>query len=193
MNRGSRGATVGRRTLLGLICLSVGLLVAAVAIQGEANPTSHRSASRQIVKTYVFPRGWDARCDPEGCGNPTLASLNLRTSSSYSTFDLVVTATLDYRVSAGDELHVSTSYGGEQRRRLLPMRPGDFPLSMQAPASPAPPLSTTTMSWAERGLKGQGKTYRLVVGISPRDRDGDGFVVSHGRRLTLVVRVNQYN
>jgi hypothetical protein len=139
--------------------------------QGTVQPTG----DFRLARTYDVP--WQAACLSGTCGIPSLFVERIQTPPSAGAVDVVVSVTLDYRVSVGDwgsaRLRVISERG------VFPASPGPFPLSGGSPSRP----TTSTIVWAVLDLPAAEQGYGFALQIRPHDGTGDGRVSISGQKL----------
>lgn len=171
------------RRLHQLALLAGILTIAVLSDTVEGTSPGQGRALRRTEVTTVVKGGWTASCIGDACAELSFVDgLVVRTPSAVSEVDVVLSATLDYRTSAGDSMAVEARYRAPGASGQL--RPGRFRL-----VSPSPDLLTTsTLTWAKRRLPGAGRRYTFEILLLPRPGADDEMEAS-GRKLTVVVEV----
>jgi hypothetical protein len=181
--RGGIDLLRGHRALLAALLAALTACGPATAAQRDV-----RRAARVTPAQYpsgglasgeaTFERSWTITCTPNACEQLPIGYLELSTPANV---DVVATATLEYKTSAGDRARLELFYtpSGTPGPRIT-MPPGKFHLSSAT-------FSSTTLSWAQKDVPGGGQGYFFQAGISAEDNDGDGKARVSGARVTLVV------
>jgi hypothetical protein len=162
-----RGLRFGFLIALALLGLAVAVPIVVLA-GGETNPGS--SGVSRIERTFAG-RVWN-------CPSSSLSEhecpryfMSLTTPADVPTVDVVVTATITYRLGEGESVRAIFGYATGPLPPLpccsgleptTPFRPGDYPL-----ATTRGRANTTTLSWIARGLPAAGATYRLYFQLVP--------------------------
>lgn len=134
---------------------------------------------------YPLSSPWRALHDEDVIYPADIFITAVTTPSSMPQIDVVVTVTIDHRISPGDTgtIFASHSQGDAPPVQMIP-RAG-YPLFSPSGQHP----STSMFSWITRGLPGAGRVYEFVVSVSPLDGSGDHQAVIAGSRGVLVVEI----
>jgi hypothetical protein len=128
-------------------------------------------------------------CDPQG-----LLTLGMTTPEDVPTVDVVVTATVTFRVSSGDSALARTGYR-DTAEPWLPI-PCCDPFGQYHTLAPPYPLAeagkratSTTISWAKQALPANGAEYSFAFSLKGLDTGRDGYFTVIGRNVTVVVEM----
>jgi hypothetical protein len=161
------------------------LLLPALYTEGESDllasdlSGTHRRVERTL-KTV-----WTSECELDACGIPVLFAIRARTPAAIDLVDVVVTVTLGYGTGPNDTGRIGVSYHQETPQphfKRLSMGPGSFPLASTAPGQ----RTSTTLTWAQRALKGGGHGYIFESTVVPH-RGADGHEKLSGEKITVII------
>lgn len=136
---------------------------------------------RRIVRQQA--RQYDFTCtDPSSCSPATIANWPVPDPRGPGEFQLVITLTFSYRLSAGDLAHLGIS-------TTCPLTDPPSPCPTPVPSRTMPLAShdgpmTTTVMWALHPRDGPGSFVHFMADLD--DRSGDGSVRLATRRVTAV-------
>ncbi|CAN5247740.1 hypothetical protein BH20ACT24_BH20ACT24_04460 [soil metagenome] len=189
-----RGNMRGIRVIVALLVCVVMSSCAGLSSEGKTGPAGEDASAGssagylRVVKT--FERPWQVACSGEECGSAGLASFDTPLPRGVESFDVTVTVTMDYTLSASDtaQLHVfhcpNDSPPVPCPIQFLP--PDLLPLSSSVDPT------TTTLSWAGRnfGAGGfEGWHYQLEALVF--DGSGDSKARMSGSKMTVVVEMTR--
>lgn len=157
---------------------ALALLVLASCAQDPGKPGSGAARSlpegfRRIVRTQRQAR--DFTCtDPSACQPATIAVWPVPDPRGQGDFQLVITLTFSYRLSAGDLAHLGIDTS-------CPLTEPPAPCPTPAPRRMTPLTShdgpmTTTVTWGLPARAGPGSFVYFMADLD--DRSGDGSTVS---------------
>lgn len=157
----------------------VGALLVIVSAAIPVLSLGRRTATSEtpLIRATQRTGSWSFSCGGDTCVASVLDPLNVTTPSGASSFDVVVTLTLDYRTSAKDIGLVQMRYktvGGP--RGAMP--PKTYPLTSRS-------RTTTTLIWTLNDLPGNGATYRFTPRIEIEDRGRYGYSIEGGHLVTV--------
>jgi hypothetical protein len=160
---------------------------------GSQAPTSTRNqqTSPRVVKT--IERDWNIHCSGGACGTTDypLFSFDIPAPPDAPRFDIVVTVTMDYSITGGDQSNLHVVYcpnvipGSPCPQEFL--LPGTFPLSGSPTGDSA---TTTSLSWLGRGLQAKFSTWNFALHAMLHDASGDGRVRMRGSRMTVAFEMS---
>jgi hypothetical protein len=176
-----------RRILITLALLAFAVVVVPIVVLagGALNPGS--SGVSRIERTFAG-RVWDCPSSILSQHRCPSYSMSHTTPTDVPTVDVVVTATITYRLGEGESVRATFGYATGPIPSLpccsgleptTPFRPGDYPL-----ATTRGRANTTTLTWIARNLPAAGETYRLYFQLVP---PGSGARRIVTRKATIVV------
>ena len=159
--------------------IAVGALLPVVSVAIPVLSLSRRAATSEtpLIRATQRTGSWSYLCGGDSCVSSILVPLDVTTPSGTTSFDVVVTLTLDYRTSAKDIGLVEMRYrtvGGPHG----PMPPKTYPLTSRS-------RTTTTLTWTLNDLPGDGATYRFTPGIEVEDRGRYGYSIEGGHMVMV--------
>lgn len=173
----------------GRIVTGAAVILAVVASFGLLRQ-SDRSAfgqAAQAVQSQIthaaFDQAWSGFCGAGFCQVPIIARIDITTPTDADTVDLVLAATFDYRITAGDAALVSASLGRRGQPGLRGLRPGQLEIQSADPSE----SDSTTLTWAIDDVAARGARYFLEVEVAPKDANSRGGVKVSGQKGLLVV------
>lgn len=157
----------------------VGALLVIVSVAIPVLSASRRTATSEtpLIRATQRTGPWSFACGGDTCVSSVLDPLNVTTPSGATSFDVVVTLTLDYRTSAKDIGLVEMRYrtlGGPHGA----MPPKTYPLTSTS-------RTTTTLTWTLNDLPGNGATYRFTPRIEIEDRGRYGYSIEGGHMVMV--------
>jgi hypothetical protein len=178
--------------LLGVLILGL-LLISIMSWESSGGVPSAAGVPRKRVEfAQRFRKPWSAECEVHrklaSCEIAALASRQISTSRVTRSVDVEVSATLNYRISAGDGAKLSVIAVDVANGVKRQLRLGPFPLA----SPPRVRRSTTTIVWFAKGLPAEGRGYDLILAVEPVDRSGDQEVYVDGNKLTLVIDIEMH-
>jgi hypothetical protein len=158
--------------------LIVGVLLAIVSVAIPVLSATRRATSETPAMRATQRNGsWTYGCGGDTCVGTVLDPLKVTTPSEATTFDAVVTLTLDYRTSAKDiglvQLRYRTSGGPHG---VMP--PKTYPLTARSRTS-------TTLTWSLNDLPASGVEYVFTPLIEIEDRGRYGYSIEGGHMLMV--------
>jgi hypothetical protein len=171
------------------IAIGMAALALVVAIPFTLLRDSDRSAFGQAVRVVgtrishaPFDRAWRGFCSGSTCVVPIIAQIEVATPTDADTVDLVLAATFDYRITAGDTALVSASLGRPGQPGVRPLLPGQLEIQSGNPKE----SDSTTLTWAIDGVAARGAHYFLRVDVAPYDASHNGSATVSGQKGLLV-------
>lgn len=161
------------------LLFAVGALLVIVSVAIPVWSASRRTATSEtpLIRATQRTGPWSFGCGSDTCVSSVLDPLDVTTPSGATSFDVVVTLTLDYRTSAKDIGLVQLRYrtvGGPHGT----MPPRAYPLTSTS-------RTTTTLTWTLNDLPGNGATYRFTPRIEVEDRGRYGYAIEGGHMVMV--------
>lgn len=174
-----------------VFALATGAFVGVGGCGGESRHTAPTAAGAERkplerIEHVRSGRTWWAGCDLDYCDVPHLFAITLETSPTVATVDVVLTVTLDIRLTDGDSASLAAGYRMPDEVALRPMEPSALPVRSAPDWHP----TTTTLTWVKRNLEASGREYLFSMSVVPVDGTGDHRVDVSGRKLTAVLETS---
>jgi hypothetical protein len=135
------------------------------------------------VTHQAFNNPWTGLCGNDFCGVPAIAQIEVTTPTDAATVDLVLGATFDYKISAGDVALASASLGRPGQPGLRSLQPGQLEIQAANPRR----SNSTTLTWAIDDVAARGAHYFLRIDVAPYDAGRNGSAKVSGQKGLLVV------
>jgi hypothetical protein len=156
--------------------------VPVTASRAQASTTASPVPATKVLRVVKTVQGrWGGSCTV-GCsvGAPVFATIP--TPAGAARFDVVVTVTMDYAISARDTGRVGLIYCRAELGVDCPfhgvlMLPGRFPIASS---------HTITLTWVAKGLRSDSQGWIYSSDIELHDGSGDDKVTIHGNVATAV-------
>jgi hypothetical protein len=173
------------RVIIGAAALALVVLV-PFGVLRQSDHSAFGQAVQSVgtrVTHRAFNQAWSGHCAFDACDVPTIARTEITTPADADTVDLVLGATFDYKITAGDTAFVGAGISRKGQPGLRPLAPGELEIQSAEPSE----ANSTTLTWAIDGIRARGAHYTLSVIVSPYDEGGNGSVTVSGQKGLLVL------
>jgi len=177
-------AVVATLALCGSGCAAVGSGTASRAGTGGPAAVADPPGYLRVVRTA--DRSWSVECINDPCSTSPRFSVNVPTPQGVTSFDLVLTVTMQYTTTPKDWAEASVFFcpyaNPPPPCAFLLLEPGRFPIAPAATGGGG----TATLTWSGKGMSAGYKAWHYELLVTPYDGSGDRAVTVTGHLVTAV-------